>query len=220
MKTALFASTLALALGAAAIPAQAGGPPISVQFTIGTPPPVYAPAPVYTAPVMVAPSMIWMPEMGAYVALQVQDPLFFVGGVYYLFSNGIWLSGPHYGGPWRRMEGPPPPALRRFRSHEWNHVQERAERYSRDPRWAHFRAGPQVRPESHVPGGRPGEMQRPQPGRPGNEGRPQQQQRYQQQYQQQYQHQQQQRPGERRGQSDDRNNGRGPNNRPYGPNGN
>lgn len=166
---------LLLALSAA-LPAHADGPPVSVQFTIGNaPPPVYAPAPVYAAPPPVyapppppappppapvywappvIPQLVWYPDLGAYVALQVSQPLFFSGGAYYLFSNGFWYVAPGYAGPWRWVAAPPPP-LRRFRGPaDWYRVQRRAERYARDPDWARFRPDhppPPPRPGPHFP---------------------------------------------------------------------
>ncbi len=171
---------VALALGlalAAGAPALADGPPVSFSFSIGTPP-VYAPAPGYVAPALVAPgpSMVWDPGLGAYVALGVQQPLFYFGGVYYYLYGGRWYAGPQYGGPWRPVL--PPPPLRRFEGHDWDRYQRYARDHARDPHWRHFRPGdwhgaPQrgyARPgypeRAHPPAGY---QQRgaPAPGRPG-----------------------------------------------------
>ena len=132
---------VALALGlalAAGTPALADGPPVSFSFSIGTPP-VYAPAPGYVEPALVAPgpSMVWDPALGAYVALGVQQPLFYFGGVYYYLYGGRWYAGPQYGGPWRPVR--PPPPLRRFQDHDWDRYQRYAREHARDPHWRHFR---------------------------------------------------------------------------------
>ncbi len=166
MKPTLVLSTLVLGASALALPAHAEGPPVSIQLNIGTPPPppppVYvAPAPVYgPSPVVVSapPTMIWLPEFDGYVALGIAQPLFFLGGVYYLNSGGRWYTGPHYGGPWEpayRL----PPGLRKFHDRDWRRAQDRAYRYDRDPHWKRFRAegpGPAGRPQGGPPGGPPG----------------------------------------------------------------
>lgn len=183
MKPHLVVSSLLLSTCAWALPAHAEGPPVSVQFTIGTPPPpppVYvAPQPVYAPPPVVVaapPTMVWLPEFSGYVALGVSQPLFFLGGVYYYNSGGRWYTGPHYGGPWHPAKRIPP-GLRKFRDHDWERAQYRAQRYDRDPHWKRFRAegggrpgpegspyrpgppqhGPQGGPPGHYPDQRPGE---------------------------------------------------------------
>lgn len=155
MKPNLVLSAVLLSACAFSLPAHAEGPPVSIQFSIGTPPPqpVYvAPQPVYAAP----PSMIWLPEFGGYVALGVSQPLFYLGGIYYYNSGGRWYTGPHYGGPWHRAERIPP-GLRTFHDRDWRRTQERAQRYDRDPHWKRFRAEgarPGYRPEGRPPGQR------------------------------------------------------------------
>lgn len=154
MKPHLVVSSLLLSACAWALPAHAEGPPVSVQFTIGTPPPpppqpvyvapqpVYAPPPVYVA---APPTMIWLPEFSGYVALGVSQPLFYLGGVYYYNSGGRWYTGPHYGGPWRPAPRIPP-GLRRFHDRDWQRAQDRAYRYDRDPHWKRFHAAGPGRP--------------------------------------------------------------------------
>ena len=170
MRSLLDLRTLvALGLLGAGVLAHADGPPVSIQFSIGTPPPVYAPQPVVVQPgypppvVMAPPSMVWMPALGAYVALGVQQPIFYLGGAYYYNDGGGWYRGPHYGGPWNRLPGPPP-QLRRFHDRDWGRYQEQARQYGRDPHWRHFRAAGEMRqrpygpPQGHGPGhgqGRP-----------------------------------------------------------------
>ena len=86
----LLPAALAVGLGSlAAAPARADGPPVNFSITVGNTPPAYAPAPVYVpAPVYAPPpvtvmpqAMVWLPEIGAYVALGLQQPIFYVGGV-------------------------------------------------------------------------------------------------------------------------------------------
>ncbi|WP_197033156.1 hypothetical protein [Thiomonas sp. FB-Cd] len=127
--------------------AYADGPPVSFQISVGTPPPVYAPAayyaqPVYPPPVAMAPpAMVWQPQLGVYIALGVQQPIFYLGGLYYYAYGGRWYAGPHYGGPWRPLGGPPP-QLRRFEDRDWNRYQDQAREHERDPHWRHFHAAP------------------------------------------------------------------------------
>ncbi len=151
IRKTLFPSMLGLGLGLlGAAPAHADGPPVSFSITVGNPPPVYAPAPVYApppvyapAPVVVAPpSMVWVPQVGAYVALGLQQPVFYLGGLYYHFVAGNWYAGPSYGGPWRPA-GPPPGALRRFHDRDWQRYQYMAREHEGQPHWRQFRPGPE-----------------------------------------------------------------------------
>lgn len=156
--------------------ARADGPPVSFSITVGNPPPVYAPAPAYApppvyapAPVVVAPpSMVWLPEVGAYVALGLQQPVFYIGGVYYQFAGGGWYAGPSYGGPWRRA-GPPPGALRRFHDRDWDRYQRMAREHEGQPHWRQFRPGPMHGAPRRGDEGRPGDRGR--GDRPGDGGR-------------------------------------------------
>lgn len=142
-RPALIPAALAVALGAfGAVQAHAEGPPVSFSITVGNAPPAYAPAPVYAPPpVVVAPqAMVWLPEVGAYVALGMQQPMFYLGGVYYYHYRGAWFTGPGYGGPWR--PGVPPGALRRFRDPDWGRYQRMAHDYQGRHGWRQFRPGP------------------------------------------------------------------------------
>ena len=133
-----------VALTLVAAPTWAGG--VDLQLNIGVPvapPPVYvAPAapPAYVAPAA-APTLVWSPEYGAYIALDVGQPLLYIGGVYYFFNGVAWFSGPNYWGPWGgvvRM----PMVLRRFHPRDWGHVQDMARGRMGDPHWRQFRPGP------------------------------------------------------------------------------
>ncbi len=135
----------ALAALALATAAHAGGPPVSIQLNIGAPPPVYAPAPGY--PQMVAapaPPMVWLPQLGAYVALGIQQQIFYLGGAYYYFDRGGWYSGRDYGGPWRRLDRPPG-QLRHFDGRDWGRYQDEARSHANEEHWRQFRPAPQQR---------------------------------------------------------------------------
>ena len=137
---------VAALLGGLIAAAHADGPPVSIQLNIGAPPPpIYAPAPVYP-PAVVAPtpSMVWMPQLGVYIALGLQQPIFYAGGVYYYFYRGGWFAGPGYGGPWRRAEHPPR-QLRHFDGRDWGRYQEEARGHAERPHWRQFRPAPQPR---------------------------------------------------------------------------
>ena len=87
------------------------------------------------------PTMVWMPSLGAYVAVDYSYPLFYYSGIYYYSYAGRWYSGPRYGGPWQPIGGPPAP-LRTFRAPAWHDYQARARGYYQaSPNWRHFRAG-------------------------------------------------------------------------------
>ncbi len=150
MKSRSIVPLLALSLAPLALPAHAEGPPVSIQFSIGTPPPpppaYVVPAPAYVAPAYPPPAvvlpappmMLWYPDFGGYIAMGTAQPLFFLGGAYYFSSGGRWYSGPGYNGPWRPARIVPP-GLRRFHDRDWRQVQEHARRYERNPRWGRFR---------------------------------------------------------------------------------
>ncbi len=153
---------LVAALGALATAAQADGPPVSIQLNIGAPPPVYVPAPGYPPAIVApAPSMVWMPQLGAYIALGIEQQIFYLGGVYYYFYQGGWYSGPRYGGPWRRMERPPR-QLRHFDGRDWGRYQNEARGHANEQHWRQFHPAPAPRwngPERGQPG-RGGEQRR------------------------------------------------------------
>ncbi len=100
------------------------------------PPPVYAPP---AAPAGWYPEIVWLPQPGAYIALDYSYPLFFIEGTYYSLYGGNWYAGPSYRGPWHAYPSPPP-ALHGFHPGTWNSYQERARtHYRADPNWRHFR---------------------------------------------------------------------------------
>lgn len=167
MKPIRIHTAIALAALAFGPLAHADGPPVSIQFSIGTPPPpVYVapaypqpvypqpayPQPVYPAPAYAPPAMVWMPELGFYIALGAQQPVFYLGGIYYYNYGGRWYTGPHYGGPWRPIARPPQ-TLRRFNDRDWGRYQERARERERNPHWRQFRPAPaqQGRGPEHRP---------------------------------------------------------------------
>lgn len=88
------------------------------------------PVVIYETP----PPLVWMPELGVYIAYGSPYRLFFYTGEYYLYDyeRHGWFAARGYGGPWisieiRRL----PRHLRRFRDEEWPRYQRRAETYYR-----------------------------------------------------------------------------------------
>ncbi len=121
------------AVGAAAGAATTPPPP---SYAPSAAPPVYAPP---AAPAGWYPEMVWLPQPGAYIALDYSYPLFFISGSYYSLYAGRWYAGPSYRGPWRPYAAPPP-ALSGFHPGVWNNYQDRARaHYRADPNWRHFR---------------------------------------------------------------------------------
>lgn len=78
------------------------------------------------------PAMVWVPEIGVYLALNSPYRLFFYAGDYYLFDHNQWFMAPGYGGPWVTIElGRMPRHLRQFRDKDWQRYQNRANIYYR-----------------------------------------------------------------------------------------
>lgn len=90
------------------------GSQVSVNIHIGPPPPVI---------VQSRPTMVYLSEPAAYVAVGVPYDIFFVSGRYYYLHGNDWFYGPGYGGPWVYMSYKSlPPGLRKFnvtRLHEF-----------------------------------------------------------------------------------------------------
>jgi len=115
-------------------------PPLTAMVGLGLTGCVAYPA--YRGPVSVAagvPTMVWLPSLGVYVAIDGPTPLFYAGGTYYSSYGGGWYAGPGYHGPWRSLAGPPP-MLGRFQLRDWPGYRARANSYYRaNPSWRHFR---------------------------------------------------------------------------------
>jgi len=96
---------------------------VSVDLRLGIPAPL-----IYQSP----PPMVWVPEIGVYVAFNSPYRLFFYAGQYYLFDQGRWFYGAGYGGPWMSIDiGRLPGDLKSYRDHDWRHYQERVDMYYR-----------------------------------------------------------------------------------------
>jgi len=69
----------------------AAGPQVHVNINIGAPPPVV----VYSPP-----TMVYLAEPAAYVAVGIPYDIFFVSGRYYYRHNNDWFWAQAYNGPW------------------------------------------------------------------------------------------------------------------------
>ena len=80
------------------------------------------------------PPMVWLPNIGIYVARGSRQPIFYREGRYYVRHSDRWYSSPYYGGPWAAIRlGMLPPPLRRYRNEDWRRYQRDAdERFQRD----------------------------------------------------------------------------------------
>ena len=87
--------------------AQAQAAEVHVNVNIGAPPPII---------VRSAPTMVYLPEPSAYVAVGIPYDLYFVGGRYYYLRGSNWFWAPGYGGPWNYVAySSVPPGLRKFK---------------------------------------------------------------------------------------------------------
>ena len=98
---------------------------VHVNVNIGAPPPII---------VRSAPTMVYLAEPAAYVAVGIPYDLYFVGGRYYYFRGNNWFWAPDYGGPWNYVVySSLPPGLRKFelaRLHEFRDREYRVYRIS------------------------------------------------------------------------------------------
>ncbi len=89
-------------------------------------------------PLPAPPPMVWMPNLGIYVARGTSEPMFYREGNYYIRHRDGWYSSQEYGGPWRvvpfRML---PPPLRGYHRDDWH-------RYQRDVDERFGRRGPDM----------------------------------------------------------------------------
>jgi len=101
---------------------------VHINVNIGAPPPII---------VRSAPTMVYLPEPAAYVAVGIPYDLYFVGGRYYYLRGNDWFWAAGYGGPWNYVAySSLPPGLRKFRPARLHEFREREYRvyrvYSRD----------------------------------------------------------------------------------------
>ncbi len=80
------------------------------------------------------PPMVWLPNLGIYVARGSRRPMFYREGRYYVRHNDRWYASRFYGGPWATIRfGALPPPLRRYRNEDWGRYERDAdEHYRRD----------------------------------------------------------------------------------------
>jgi hypothetical protein len=80
---------------------------VNVNVNIGSPPPVV---------VRSAPTMLFLPEPGFYVAVGVPYDIYFTGGHYYYLHGDHWFWASGYNGPWVHVSPSfLPPGLRKFK---------------------------------------------------------------------------------------------------------
>jgi hypothetical protein len=105
--------------------AKAQAAEVHVNVNIGAPPPII---------VRSAPTMVYLAEPAAYVAVGIPYDLYFVGGRYYYFRGDNWYWAPGYSGPWNYVVySSLPPGLRKFRTvrlHEFRDREYREYRIS------------------------------------------------------------------------------------------
>jgi hypothetical protein len=107
------------------------------------PPPVVVGPPAIV--VGTPPELVFVSDIGIYVAVGIPYDLFFQDNVYYYHVNGVWYRSASYGGPWVQAvyRGLPPglqrhriEKIREFREHAWADYREHGEHY----KGKHFRA--------------------------------------------------------------------------------
>jgi hypothetical protein len=123
-----------VALLASLLAPQAQAAEVHVNINIGAPPPII---------VHSAPTMLYLPQPGFYVAVGIPYDLFFVGSRYYYVRGNDWYWGPGYGGPWTHVAYRSlPPGLQKYRVQrirEFREYEYRTYRVSRsDNRSKHF----------------------------------------------------------------------------------
>jgi len=90
---------------------------VSVNINIGAPPPVV---------VRTRPTMIFLPEPAAYVAVGIPYDIYFVSGHYYYLHGNDWFLAQGYNGPWVYVSyNTLPPGLRKYRVERLHEFRER-----------------------------------------------------------------------------------------------
>ncbi len=110
----------------AAVPARAQ---VGFDIHVGNMPAAPPPAPPPVIVVDEPPEMVFVPEIGFYVAVGIPYDVVYISGRYYYFHGGGWYGSPYYNGPWATV-GPNrlPPGLRRYKIekiHEYREVRGR-----------------------------------------------------------------------------------------------
>lgn len=92
-------------------------PQVSVNVNIGAPPPVIVKA---------SPTMVYLAEPAAYVAVGVPYDIYFVTGRYYYLHGNDWFWAQGYNGPWVYVSyNALPPGLRKYRVERLHEFRER-----------------------------------------------------------------------------------------------
>jgi hypothetical protein len=90
---------------------------VNVNVNIGAPPPVV---------VRARPTMVFLPEPAAYVAVGVPYDIYFVSGRYYYLHGNDWFWAQGYNGPWVYASyNTLPPGLRKYRVERLHEFRER-----------------------------------------------------------------------------------------------
>ena len=97
--------------------ALSAGPQVNISVNIGQPPPVV---------VHERPTMVYLAEPAAYVAVGIPFDIFFVSGHYYYLHENRWFWGAGYNGPWVVLEQRAlPPGLAKYKIERLHEFRER-----------------------------------------------------------------------------------------------
>jgi len=97
--------------------AVSAGPQVNINVNIGQPPPVI---------VQQRPTMVYLAEPAAYVAVGIPFDVFFVSGHYYYRHDRDWFWGPGYNGPWVVVASKSlPPGLQKYKIERLHEFRER-----------------------------------------------------------------------------------------------
>jgi hypothetical protein len=90
---------------------------VNVNISIGAPPPVVVKA---------RPTMVYLAEPAAYVAVGIPYDIYFVSGHYYYLHGNDWFWAQGYNGPWVYVSyNTLPPGLRKYRVERLHEFRER-----------------------------------------------------------------------------------------------
>jgi hypothetical protein len=90
---------------------------VNVNINIGAPPPVV---------LRTRPTMVFLPEPAAYVAVGIPYDIYFVSGRYYYLHGNDWFWAEGYNGPWVYVSyNTLPPGLRKYRVERLHEFRER-----------------------------------------------------------------------------------------------
>src|SRR6185295_13796230 len=90
---------------------------VNVNINIGAPPPVV---------VRARPTMVYLPEPDAYVAVGIPYDIYFVSGRYYYLHGNDWFWAQGYNGPWVYVSyNTLPPGLRKYKVERLHEFRER-----------------------------------------------------------------------------------------------